>query len=353
MVSSLYTLCIMYLTQHSHSIVDLEGIAYEPYIADLLKRIFSKGEYIHPSILTLIGETHGEDLRKDSHYGTIELITASFVHEQRNVLRYIATLFPSFVCRLNLSGTNVNDHDMTLLNGFTNLVVLDLGNTLVGDEGVAHLCRMAVKGGNVDPRRIEHLEILSLACNTTVTDKTLLYLHHLKRLKGIDLSFTSVTDVSLTYLSRFDFKPLLCQPTISPFKRAAYPLHCSALIEWESSLWEANSLTESQAKMYFRSKIQRNSLLTAYISRDFDRKEPLRIRTNHFHKHNGMAGYDNAMQLMFIKCTNVDETKEVKEKTTKEVSLDATQNHLKTRTSRSSSEMLSFLQQELSFLPVP
>ncbi|KAL0084819.1 hypothetical protein J3Q64DRAFT_1619982, partial [Phycomyces blakesleeanus] len=206
MVKSLYDICIQCLVDHSQFITDLEGVAYNPYVSDLMNSLFSsRGKRLRSNILDVIGASQGEGLRKDKKYGTIELTKHAFAFNQTNALHYIANWFPRFVCRLNLSNTDIGDKDILLIGGLINLSVLDLSWTCVGDQGVGHLCRMTDESRLDGNPRIKFLEMLSLTGNQAVSDASLLNLQNIKSLIGLDLSFTDVTDVATVVLSRIGY----------------------------------------------------------------------------------------------------------------------------------------------------
>ncbi|KAI9031751.1 hypothetical protein CLU79DRAFT_729954 [Phycomyces nitens] len=259
MVKSLYDICIQYLVDNSEFITDLEGVPYNPYISDLMNSLFSsRGKRLTSNILNVIGTSQGEGLRKDKKYGTIELTKHAFAFNQTNALHYIANWLPRFVCRLNLSHTNINDNDILLISGLTNLSVLDLSYTYVGDQGVGHLCRMADESRSGGCVRISFLEMLSLAGNDGVSDACLLNLPNIKSLTALDLSYTQVTNVATVVLSRTGYTlGNVCTESST---------EVIPMIIWESSLWWNKANPGTDISLH-ENVIGRHSDVSAYLSR--------------------------------------------------------------------------------------
>jgi|WetSurMetagenome_2_1015567.scaffolds.fasta_scaffold174792_1 internalin A len=91
---------------------------------------------------------------------------------------------------LNLSGTKVTDKGIIHLGRLSNLTLLNLDRTGLTDDGIATLVEMPATQG---------LRFLYFS-GDNITDRGIEFLAKLKKLNGVDLSDTKITDKGLAPL---------------------------------------------------------------------------------------------------------------------------------------------------------
>jgi WD40 repeat protein len=98
--------------------------------------------------------------------------------------------------RLELSGVDLHDEDLTALQPLTSLELLNLRSTLITDNGVAKL------------QSLTHLRILNISTNRGhISDAALEALKPMTSLERLDLDRTAITDAGLAHLK--DMRQLL------------------------------------------------------------------------------------------------------------------------------------------------
>ncbi len=88
----------------------------------------------------------------------------------------------------DLHGKQIQHDDLTCLKNLSKLAGLNLGNTDLTDEAIAHVAQLS------------KLDVLVLV-NTYVTDKSLARIENLSRLRILDLAGTGITDAGLVHLA--------------------------------------------------------------------------------------------------------------------------------------------------------
>jgi internalin A len=89
---------------------------------------------------------------------------------------------------LHLIGINITSGGLLKLDGFDHLTGLDLMDTNVDDDALKWVAKN------------KELSILCLSNSISITDKALVYISGLKKLKELSLDGTKVTDAGLAYL---------------------------------------------------------------------------------------------------------------------------------------------------------
>ncbi|KAI8997562.1 hypothetical protein BDB01DRAFT_707554, partial [Pilobolus umbonatus] len=205
MSMSLYDICFDYLKQHTDCIVDLHGTPYRPFIENILLYLFTSDTPLHPTILPVIGQSHGPYLSSSPpewtslHFSQIPVIGSSLP-----ALKYISTHMATYITQLDMSTTDIEDDDISLLNGFLYLTCLDLSSTAITDRTLSYLALM--NQAREGYRGLPKLSELYLNNNHLVTDKCLKYLGKMESLTTVDLTGTQVTpQVILIYFRSLNF----------------------------------------------------------------------------------------------------------------------------------------------------
>ncbi|CAO3645575.1 unnamed protein product [Cunninghamella blakesleeana] len=155
---------------------------------------------LYKTILRKIGESHGKHLREKEylHFSSFIFMYQSSKTVSVDLSYFIQHGAPKFITRLDLSMTPIEDDDLIHLKLLTNLIVLDLTNTLISDTGMSHLASFTQPNSYNTPRVafLPHLKILSIAYCQFITDRSLRYIPKMKcSLIGIDLTSTLITPI--------------------------------------------------------------------------------------------------------------------------------------------------------------
>ncbi|KAI8390280.1 hypothetical protein BD560DRAFT_380514 [Blakeslea trispora] len=201
MVSSLYSICLNYLKDHTEAISSLENIPFEPVVYSVLEHVFNRSLPLNINILSVCSSTFPHELRRlNTPWTRLVLSRAAMGLSALPSLRMISEKFPCFITCLQLGRSGLGDDDLYLLRTMTNLQVLDLGqNPNITDRGVSYLVNMATLAS---PYGMHHLEEVHLTDLPDLTDKCLKYIIKLN-VSYLNLSRTGITEeVAVHFLTR-------------------------------------------------------------------------------------------------------------------------------------------------------
>ncbi|KAI7907387.1 uncharacterized protein BX663DRAFT_466022 [Cokeromyces recurvatus] len=209
-VSTLYTICFNYIKNHTKDISSLEGIPFSPVVESLLDFLFKSKIPLNSSILSIISQSHAQELRKADLDWTYLNLSQAFTISAIASLKTVSDCFPKFITCLNLSNCHIQDTHIPLLRAFINLKILDLtDNVDITDHTMIHIANMATH--NIINKDtfigLPFLEEIYLTRLPLITDKSLKYIPKVTNLLFIDLSYTNVIqEVACHYLSIKGFK---------------------------------------------------------------------------------------------------------------------------------------------------
>ncbi|KAI9265117.1 hypothetical protein BDA99DRAFT_507765 [Phascolomyces articulosus] len=224
-MQSLYSLCLETIADHAEHITDWSSIPFDPFVLDIIQVLGEKESRIKASIYETIGAAHGHHL--PNHLGSVSLMG----RDVEALRRTTQELIPRFITHLDLSYMDdINDSSLLFLKPCIHLKVLEMTSTQITDRGVSHLARMADMNGLVRNNNskssfgLNQLQILGLS-NNTISDMCLKHLVKIPSLTGVDLSYTSVTDVAIQFMKQHQFEILyaVSPPRMSITQSLLYP----------------------------------------------------------------------------------------------------------------------------------
>lgn len=227
---SLFSICFDYIKEHTEDIVSLEGIPFNPVVKNLIQHLFTSDTPLNSSILSVIAESHSKELREAQLTWSSLLLSKAANRSAVPALTAISKHFPKFITCLKLGQSNINDQDIFLLRGFTNLKTLHLGkNSNITDRGVLYLTSIISAAPSIG---LPYLEDLHLNDLPGITDKSLKFIGKIPTLVYIDISNTNITElVALRYLSKIGYKRIT--ERITPFEiKSAFDMFANPKFYW-------------------------------------------------------------------------------------------------------------------------
>ncbi|KAL9540577.1 hypothetical protein PS6_010696 [Mucor atramentarius] len=171
---SLFSICFDYIKEHTEDIVSLEGIPFNPVVENLIQYLFTSDTPLNSSILSVIAESHSKELREAQLTWSSLLLSKAANRSAVPALTAISKHFPKFITCLKLGQSNINDQDIFLLRGFTNLKTLHLGkNSNITDRGILYLTSIISAAPSIG---LPYLEDLHLNDLPGITDKSLKFI---------------------------------------------------------------------------------------------------------------------------------------------------------------------------------
>lgn len=228
--SSLYSICLDYIKEHTEEIASLVGIPFSPVVEDIIQHLFTTNTPLNSSILSVIADSHSKELREAQLTWSSLLLSKASIRSAVPALTAVSKHFPKFITCLKLGQSNFGDQDILLLRGFTNLKTLHLGkNPNITDRGILYLTSIISAAPSIG---LLYLEDLHLSELPGVTDKSLKFIGKIPTLKYIDISNTNITEfVALRFLSGVGYKRIT--ERITPFEiRSAFDIFDNDKFYW-------------------------------------------------------------------------------------------------------------------------
>jgi hypothetical protein len=293
---SLYLICLDYVKEHTEDITSLVGIPFSPIVEDIIQHLFTTDTPLNSSILSVIADSHSKELREAQLTWSSLLLSKAAIRSAVPAFTAISKHFPKFITCLKLGQSNLDDQDILLLRGFTNLKTLHLGkNPNITDRGILYLTSIISAAPSVG---LPYLEDLHLSDLPGVTDKSLKFVGKIPTLGYIDISNTNITEfVALRFLSKIGYKRITEQTT--PFEiKSAFDIFANTKFYWFikamayqydegqalRSLAVENTPNVSQPTLHFSRMIKNSSAVAKAITPI--KKAPIskkrRLNTNDF-----------------------------------------------------------------------
>ncbi|KAI8971672.1 hypothetical protein BDF20DRAFT_789215, partial [Mycotypha africana] len=190
---TLYSLCLDYIKNHTEEIVSIEGVPFHPTIEVILNHVFTSTDSpLNSSFLSAVAKSYDDELRSANLPWTKVVLSKGASRSAIPSFIALSTEFPKFITHLDISRCNIDDDDLLLLKGFSNLKVLHMcHNPDISDIGISYLTNMAVSSFIGMP----YLEGLNLSGLSRVTDKSLKCFRKLSSIIYLNISNTSVIDI--------------------------------------------------------------------------------------------------------------------------------------------------------------
>lgn len=248
-VLSLRTIAVNTIAHYSH-LFESFGAVPQHLAEEVIQTVFDQ-DRITAEIMADFAESYPTTNLTLTHVRCVQsrpTYSSRKVNYLERQLRTLA-LIPSFVTKVDFTGCrDLVDEEMYHLNGFINVITLNMSSTSISDYGISHL---------TDPfslrqsRGLLKLKALVIRNVEDITDASLKYIRLFPGLALIDLKGCSVdSDVATVVFKRMSFRPatlddeymaaVLLTTTPHP-NMAPYLLQTSDIDEYRKLFWAVHS----------------------------------------------------------------------------------------------------------------